>query len=203
VRENNTEASRFRRIVVLDIETVSLDPANGKGALDALSGRIVCIGLLFDDGQHTSELALTDIDERRILEKFWDVIEPTDVLVGHNILDFDLPFILQRSWIHNIRPTRTIDMRKYYTGEVIDTMQVWSNWSYKKAVKLDELAQALGVGQKSGKGTDVAHWWAVRDFDSIKRYCLDDVRLTYRVFCRLKYLPTRGAADRAELPVSA
>ncbi len=39
-----------RRNVVLDIETLSLDPVDSKGALSALAGRIVCIGMLFDDG---------------------------------------------------------------------------------------------------------------------------------------------------------
>ncbi len=39
-----------RRNVVLDIETLSLDPADPQGALSALTGRIVCICLLFDDG---------------------------------------------------------------------------------------------------------------------------------------------------------
>ena len=39
-----------RRNVVLDIETISLDPLDSKGALSALAGRIVCICMLFDDG---------------------------------------------------------------------------------------------------------------------------------------------------------
>ena len=41
----------LRRIVTLDIETVSNDPQNNpKGALKGYAGRVVCIGLLFDDG---------------------------------------------------------------------------------------------------------------------------------------------------------
>ena len=47
----NASTNAVRRIATLDIETVSLDPNDPKGALDAMTGRIVCIGLLFDDGE--------------------------------------------------------------------------------------------------------------------------------------------------------
>ena len=40
---------------------------------------------------------------------------------------------------------------------------------------------------------DVAHWWALRELDSIKTYCLQDVRLTYGVYCCLTYQePPKG-----------
>jgi hypothetical protein len=50
MNETNLQPTLFRRIVVLDIETLSVNPNIAKGALDALTGRIVCIGLLIDDG---------------------------------------------------------------------------------------------------------------------------------------------------------
>ena len=185
--EENFAATKYRRIVVLDIETVTLDPLNAKGALDAMTGRIVCVGLLFDDGKTQVEETILEEDEPELLTKLWNSLKPTDAIVGHNALEFDVPFIKQRSWIQNIRPTRPIDLRKFYTVDVIDTMQLWTNWAFKKGVGLDDLAQALGVGQKTGHGTDVAHWWTARDFESIKTYCIEDVRLTHRVYQRLTY----------------
>jgi hypothetical protein len=49
MKEDIYKATSYRRIAVLDIETIAIDPADTKGALDALTGRIVCAGLLFDD----------------------------------------------------------------------------------------------------------------------------------------------------------
>jgi DNA polymerase elongation subunit (family B) len=181
------QLTQFRRIVVLDIETVSLDPNVAKGAFDALTGRVVCIGMLIDDGVRLVEMAIAREDEEEILTKFWGTIQPTDVIVGHNVHEFDVPFTRQRSWILGIRPSRVIDLRKYYTTDVKDTMQIWSNWGFRKNVTLDALGAALHCGQKIGHGIDVAVWWATRDLDSIKAYCLEDVRLTYRVYCRLMY----------------
>lgn len=185
--EQNLQAAPYRRIVALDIETVTLDPNVPKGALDALTGRIVCIGVLIDDGSTLKELAIASEDEAKILADFWSTVRPTDLFVGHNILDFDLCFIRQRSWILGIRPSRTLDLRRFYTLDLKDTMQLWCNWGFKKGVSLDALGAALGCGGKIGHGQGVQEWWAIRDVATIKEYCLQDVRLAYDIFHRLTY----------------
>lgn len=181
-------ASEVRRTVVVDIETVALDPTVEKGALGALTGRVVCICLLVDDGTAAKETTFAGEREDLIIRDFWTAIRPGDVVVGHNVLDFDLRFLRQRSWILGIRPSRTLDTRKYYTTDVIDTLQLWTNWSGNKTgVTLDALGVALDCGGKTSNGADVARWWAERDIESIKSYCRDDVRLAYRIFCKLSY----------------
>jgi len=154
--------------------------------------------MLIDDGAHLAELAIAGEDEAHILTEFWGTIHPTDVLIGHNALEFDIPFIRQRSWIHAIRPSRVVDARRYYTVDVKDTMQIWTNWGFKKGVTLDALGAALSCGQKSGHGMDVAEWWATRDLDAIKQYCLGDVRVTYLVYCKLTYQQPRMRAPQPE-----
>jgi 3'-5' exonuclease len=196
-----TQASADRRTVVLDIETVALDPSDEKGALDAMTGRVVCVGMLIDDGREAKEITFAGEDEVRIITGFWDALKPGDAVVGHNVLDFDIRFLQQRSWILGIQPSRTLDTRRYYTADVIDTLQLWTNWTGNtKGVTLDALGSALGCGRKTGEGARVAEWWAVRDIDSIKRYCGDDVRLTYRVYCRLTYQePKKLALNEGQL----
>lgn len=190
-----SEASEDRRTVVLDIETVALDPSDEKGALDAMTGRVVCVGMLIDDGREAKEITFAGEDEARIITGFWNALKPGDAVVGHNVLDFDIRFLQQRSWILGIQPNRTLDTRRYYTADVIDTLQLWTNWSgNKKGVTLDALGSALGCGRKTGEGARVAEWWAVLDIDSIKKYCREDVQLTYRVFCRLTYQEPRQLA---------
>src|ERR1700756_346577 len=196
-----SQASEDRRTVVLDIETVALDPSDEKGALDAMTGRVVCVGMLIDDGREAKEITFAGEDEARIITGFWNALKPGDAVVGHNVLDFDIRFLQQRSWILGIQPNRTLDTRRYYTADVIDTLQLWTNWSgNKKGVTLDALGSALGCGRKTGEGARVAEWWAVRDIDSINRYCGDDVRLTYRVYCRLTYQePKKLALNEGQL----
>jgi len=71
--------TRYRRIVTVDIETVSTDPNNPKGALDGLSCQIVCIGVLIDDGVRLTELAIAYEDEAKILTEFWASVQPEDL----------------------------------------------------------------------------------------------------------------------------
>lgn len=183
-----------QRTVVVDIETVSLT-SDAKGALSAMSGRIVCICLLVDDGEAIREIAIASEDERQVIREFWMAIRPTDVLVGHNLLGFDLPFIRQRGWILGIRPSRAIDERRFYTRDVVDTLELWTNWGHKKGATLDALGMALGCGGKTADGSSVVQWWAERNFEAIKLYCREDVRLAYRVYCRLTYQEPKRIAD--------
>jgi hypothetical protein len=50
------KATPERRNVVLNIQTRSLNSDDQKAALSALTGRILCIGLLIDDGQSIRRL---------------------------------------------------------------------------------------------------------------------------------------------------
>lgn len=76
---------------------------------DGTFSRIVCIGLLVveDSLSPVEAIAWCGNDEAAILRSFWSKmarINPVQV-IAHNGLGFDLPFILKRSIIRNIRPT--------------------------------------------------------------------------------------------------
>jgi predicted PolB exonuclease-like 3'-5' exonuclease len=189
----NIYARSFRRNVVLDIETVGLVQDDPRAALSALTGRIACICLLLDDGRDISESAFIDRDEKTIVSAFWNAIRPTDVFLGHNLIDFDLPFIRQRSWILGVRPSRRVDLRRYYSKDLIDTMQIWANWGSQRYAGLDQLAAALGCDRKIAHGNDVTDWWSAGDFLRIAEYCMHDVRVSYQVFRRMMFqsLPQR------------
>lgn len=205
-RESNKQigASVQRRTVVVDIETVSLDPSEEQGALNAMNGRVVCIGMLVDDGVVVTETTFAGEDERSIISNSWSVLKPNDLIVGHNVLDFDLAFLQQRSWILGIKPSCAFDTRRYYTKHVIDTLQLWTNWTgNKKGVTLDALGSVLGCGRKTGEGLNVAQWWAEGNIDRIKKYCRDDVRLAYRVFCRLTYQEAKPVVTLEEQVLKA
>jgi 3'-5' exonuclease len=194
-----------RRNVVLDIETVALDPNDPKGALSAISGRVVCICLLIDDGSHMKEVTIIGQDESGLLRNFWAHMQPSDVFVGHNVWGYDLPFLRQRSWILGVRPSRKVDLRKYYTEDLLDTQQIFSVWGTTKYPALDKLATALGCGSKTGDGSKVAEWWQAGKIDQIAEYCRNDVRVTYLVFLKLMFqsVPARLAALGNQQPGSS
>jgi DNA polymerase elongation subunit (family B) len=179
--------TQYRRNVVLDIETVSLDPADPNGALSGLTGRIVCISLMIDNGSDINCHNLINKDESEILRIFWSLTKPGDVFVGFNIMGFDLPFIRQRSWIKQVLPSRKIDLRRFYSTDVLDCMQMFSNWGSTKYPSLESLGSVLGFGGKAGDASQVAEWWAKEDFKAIADYCAQDVLLSYNIFWKLMF----------------
>ena len=154
--------SEGRRLIVLDIETIGTDEAVQDAALSALTGKIVCLAMLVERNGMLIERGYTG-DEVEILTRFWKVVKPTDLIVGHNALEFDLPFILQRSCILNIKPPFQLDLRRYYTAQVFDTMQQWTNWDRERGplwIDLQVLSaadQRQLQGPKSRSGTGRAN----------------------------------------------
>ena len=58
-----------------------------------------------------------------------------DRIVGHNIYDFDLKFILKRSVVHGVRPTVDLSFARYRNQPIFDTMYGWEWWSYGSRVR--------------------------------------------------------------------
>lgn len=211
--------------VVLDIETaaapinewaalVGLDKARvesdfpnfekdyQKSVFDGTFSRIVCIGILTlkDDSTSLNAIAWYGDDEKAILKAFWDFMgkHRLDLVITHNGLNFDLPFIKKRSIIHQVKPTVEINLAKFQTRSVFDTMAVWTNWDFRGGVKLDVLARALHVETKSGSGGQVGEMWSSGKWKEIAEYCLQDVYVTYACYCRMNYLEPQKSIEALE-----
>ena len=118
------------------------DELYAKSSFDGTFSRIVCIGLLefSDQMEPRSAVAWYGGNERELLRQFWARIaqdRPT-LYITHNGLGFDLPFIKKRSMIQQVRPTVDINLAKFRTEPVYDTMAIWSNW--------DTRGWGLGMG---------------------------------------------------------
>lgn len=58
-----------------------------------------------------------------LLHELWDWINRGDRIIGFNCLAFDLPVIFFRSMLLGVQPSRSIDMRKYGSRDVLDLYQ--------------------------------------------------------------------------------
>jgi 3'-5' exonuclease len=148
-------------------------------------GRVFCIGYWKEPG-----MAAPDVlggAEPDMLRRFWELARGVDLYVGHNILDFDLPFLVKRSIIHRVRPL-ALPFARYRSEPIYDTMHLWSSWG-RDRVSLDTLAKALGLPTSKGtlNGSLVASAFAAGRFDEICAYCRDDVRLVRDVYRRMTF----------------
>ncbi|MBX3302723.1 MAG: ribonuclease H-like domain-containing protein [Nitrospira sp.] len=169
----------------------SEDESYAKSAFDGTFSRIVCIGLLefSDQMEARSAVAWYGQNERELLRQFWARLaqDRPALYITHNGLGFDLPFIKKRSIINQVKPSLEINLAKFRSEPVYDTMAIWSNWDTRGWVKLDVLARALQVEAKSGSGEQVAEMWEKRQGRALAQYCLQDTYVTYACYCRMNF----------------
>lgn len=167
------------------------DELYAKSAFDGTFSRIVCIGLLefSDQMEARSAVAWYGGDERELLRRFWARLgqDRPALFITHNGLGFDLPFLKKRSIINQVKPSLDINLAKFRTEPVYDTMAIWSNWDTRGWIKLDVLARALQVETKSGSGEQVAEMWEKGQGLELARYCLQDTYVTYACYCRMNF----------------
>ena len=110
------------------------------------------------------------------------------VLVGHNIIEFDIKFLNKRALVKGIKlpqkPKWPRNLRPW-SSEVEDTMLVVDS-DKQNRVSADKLAFALGQkGKGDIDGSDVGDLWNLEAYDMIGDYCLDDVRNCRDAWLRL------------------
>ena len=158
-------------------------------------GHVICIGM-GHDARGRGELetkALTARetgDERRILEAFWDVVKASRdwCFVSYNGLGFDLPFLLRRSIYLGVPPTTGLPLRPFAPDSHFDVMRLLSNWERSDTVRLDVVAELLGLAKSPAgmDGSQVLRLWRAGRIEEIEAYCLGDVRLVYEVFLKIE-----------------
>lgn len=172
-------------------------------ALDGDFGRVLTIGVIVEqDGQvihrgllgRERQTMMFHLDEARTLRGFWKMLNcfnaRRDLVVGHNIFDFDLPFLYKRSVIHRVRPTVELPFTRYRSQPLFDTMHQWNKWSPRKFVSLDRLAKVLGLESSKGQGIDgrlVYDRFREGCHQEIADYCMRDVELVREIYYRMSF----------------
>jgi predicted PolB exonuclease-like 3'-5' exonuclease len=162
-------------------------------SLSGATAKIVCLAYALEPPPD-APVQILEGEETTILESFWRLATETNLFVGHNILDFDLRFIWQRSIIHRIRPSREIPFTRFRSFPVFDTMHEWSKWG-RGHVSLDLLARALGIPSPKDclDGSKVYPYYRAGKFADICEYCKCDVATVRQVYRRLIFAQPVGA----------
>ncbi len=160
-------------------------------SLDGAFGRVLCIGYAVNNDD-TRIIYDPDILERKTLEEFWQVASKCELFIGHNIMDFDLKFLYQRSIVVGVKPTKDLSFARYRSNPIFDTMKEWSKWdSNKKNIGLEHIALALGITTpKDGiDGSQVYDFHKQGKDKEICDYCMRDVEATRLVYKKMIFEP--------------
>ena len=113
---------------------------------------------------------------------------------GHNIKEFDIPFICRRLLINglNIPPFLDFQNMKPWETNMVDTFQYWRFGDYKHYTSLKLLAAALNVPSPKDDidGSMVGEvYWVEKNLERIVTYCQKDVVTVANIILRFKHLP--------------
>jgi len=149
------------RKVVFDIETTNIFSEVGKNDPALLNLAVV--------GIHDSETNEYSTYEQEELKTLWPILEKTDVLIGFNSDHFDIP-LLNKYYPGDLTKIKSLDLMK----EIKDVLG--------RRIGLGAIAEATLGTSKSGHGLEAITWWKNGEKEKVKKYCLDDVRLTRELY---------------------
>jgi hypothetical protein len=139
-------------------------------------------------------------DEIDLLKEFIYLINrfkdrhPYFQFAGHNIREFDIPYICRRLIINNVAlpPYFQLHGAKPWEINMLDTMQWWKFGDYKHYTSLHLLANVLGIptSKTDMDGSQVQDvYYLDNNLPRIVDYCQRDVVVVAQVILRFKNMP--------------
>jgi len=181
----------LRRELANRVKSDRLERTYRETALRGHLGRILCIGYIKDSPYGLNEGIFTG-EEPEILTQFWNLARDVDLFVGFNIFDFDLKFIIQRSVVHGVKPTKELSFARYRSDPIYDVMWEWAKRDRGDRVSLDEIAKALGLESSKerleGDGSKVYDYYKEGRLQEIYEYCQADVRVTRQIYIKMNFI---------------
>jgi DNA polymerase elongation subunit (family B) len=165
-----------------------------KAALDPFSGRVVAIGCAQDE----SEIICDHYNgepkgERDIIDDFWEFYtrEKSHVFCGFNIISFDVPYLVRRSFALGIRVPKEINgvfnfastNGRRMSTRFLDLMDFWRLGNFQDRISLSNFAVHCGFQPKEQSGKDFAGLLRTDNKEAI-RYLKNDVALVRSIYNR-------------------
>lgn len=164
-----------------------------------LTGQVVAVGILNPDTdkgavyyQMPDKKAKEEQDgdihyiprpnEKELLKSFWDAAAHYNQFVSFAGHSFDCPYLMVRSAIAGVKPTRNLMHNRYYDQPHIDLLDRLTNFGAMRGRRsLHMWCQAFGISSPKANGVtgnDVAKLFKEKKYLDIARYCYDDVKAT-------------------------
>ncbi len=179
----------------IDMEQFLLEHA-ADGALSGLTGQVACIGVADEVGDPTTWIVKGyELEAERIallrLERWLNTAAP-DVLVGHNVREFDVPFVRARALRHGLnglarelRKRAAVPSWSTEPPRICDTLDrpLCPRGKSTKGWTLSALAELLGVEVRpTVPGSEIPASWMAGEFDAVAAHCREDVRVLREVY---------------------
>jgi hypothetical protein len=167
-------------------------------ALSALTGRVAMIGIRNEAGDN---FILEDRYGEKELISAWfqwfeSEVEHGAHWIGHNIANFDIPFLIRRAWFHRLPVPYGIIRGRYLSSFFTDLMQLWAGSEYGSKISLAKLAKYFDCGEKSANGANFGELLRYKP-EAAQAYLENDLELTWKIAEAMGALKRPLASDLA------
>lgn len=161
---------------------------------------VVSLGWMFGN-EKNRKLRVTTLandNEKELLMELSEIFRKVDdnhsVICGHNIKEFDIPYICRRILINGLKLPSILDVgaMKPWQTPYLDTLEMWKFGDRKHYTKLDLLAHIfdLPTSKDDIDGSQVYEvYYKEGDLKRIAEYCEKDVVLTCQLYQRMTGQP--------------
>lgn len=131
------------------------------------------------------------MSEKEMLERFWKLAESYEEFISFNGRSFDVPFLMIRSAIHKIRPSKNLVGKRYlntHSREVrhIDLLdQLTFYGTVRKKGNLHLWSRAFGIKSPKAEGVtgdDVGKLFKEKKYLEIAKYNAGDLEATKQLY---------------------
>jgi len=162
-------------------------------------GKIICISVGYFTIKNAERQFRTKSiigEEKQLLEEFNELIKvhfsnPAFIFCGHNIKEFDIPYMCRRMLINGINIPEKLQLfgRKPWEIPHLDTLELWKFGDYKHYTSLKLLTHVLNIPspKEDIDGSEVRNvYYNEKNIDRIKKYCERDVVAVAQIFLRMR-----------------
>ena len=171
-------------------------------------GKIICISVGYFTIKNAERQFRTKSiigEEKQLLEEFNDLVKthfsnPAFVFCGHNIKEFDIPYMCRRMLINGINIPEKLQLfgRKPWEIPHLDTLELWKFGDYKHYTSLKLLTHVLNIPspKEDIDGSEVRNvYYNEKNIDRIKKYCERDVVAVAQIFLRMRNEPILSESE--------
>ncbi len=172
-------------------------------------GKIICIsvGYLFFENNNIVNARLKSFsghDEKEVLSGFSQLLtqyynDPEKhLLCGHNLKEFDIPYICRRMLIHGIPLPSLLNIRGRKPWQIeylLDTMEMWKFGDFKNYTSLRLLSHIFGIPSPKDdiEGSQVAEvYYQDNNLERIVKYCEKDVLAVMMLILKWNHISMEG-----------
>lgn len=125
------------------------------------------------------------IPEREILVKFWEFVSRVDQLISFNGRGFDVPFLLLRSAMLGVKPSKKLMGNRFDSSGHLDLLEQLSFYGGFRRFNLDFYCHSFGIKTPKSKdvsGSEVKNLYNEGKIKEIAEYCGRDIYATYQLY---------------------